>query len=95
MNRFKKRLQETRVQKQISKNQSYYSGGGDKASESTESVQLALKKLRNAYKQNVSSNGGNGSNKENKGLKIVFISILSLAVVGLGIFVYFKLIKAK
>jgi hypothetical protein len=80
---------------QISKNQSYYSGGGDKASESTESVQIALKKLRNAYKQNVSSNGGNGSNKDNKGLKIVFVSVLSLAVVGLGIYAYFNLIKVK
>ena len=77
----------------IKKNQSYYSGGGDRASETTESVQIALKKLRDGYKSVGSDD--NGSNKENKGLKIVFISILSLAVVGLGIFVYFKLIKAK
>ena len=60
-----------------------------------DSVYNALKKLRNAYKQNVSSNGGNGSNKDNKGLKIVFVSILSLAFVGLGIYAYFKLIKGK
>ena len=77
----------------IKKNQSYYSGGGDKASETTESVQIALKKLRDGYK-NVGGDD-NGSNKDNKGLKIVFISILSLAVVGLGIFAYFKLIKGK
>lgn len=77
----------------IKKNQSYYSGGGDRASETTESVQIALKKLRDGYKSVGSDD--NGSNKDNKGLKIVFISILSLAVVGLGIFAYFKLIKAK
>ena len=77
----------------IKKNQSYYSGGGDRASETTESVQVALKKLRDGYKS--VGNDDEGSNKGGKGLKIVFISILSLAVVGLGIFVYFKLIKAK
>jgi len=80
-------------QQRIKKNQSYYSGGGDRASETTEDVQVALKKLRDGYKSVGSDD--NGSNKENKGLKIVFISILSLAVVGLGIFAYFKLIKAK
>lgn len=78
---------------QIKKNQSYYAGGGDKASETTEDVQLALKKLRNGYKD--VGNSADGSNKGNKGLKIVFISILSLAFVGLGIYAYFKLIKRK
>jgi len=75
----------------ISKNQSYYAGGGDRASETTEDVQLALKKLRNGYKE-VGNDDDGGSNK---GGKIVFISIVSLAVVGLGIFAYFKLIKGK
>ena len=78
---------------QISKNQSYYSGGGDRASETTESVQIALKKLRDGYKSVGSDD--NGSNKENKGLKIVFVSILSLSFIALGIYAYFKLIKAK
>jgi muramidase (phage lysozyme) len=78
---------------QISKNQSYYSGGGDKASETTESVQIALKKLRDGYKSVASDD--NGSNNDNKGLKIVFVSVLSLALVGLGIYAYFNLIKVK
>lgn len=37
----------------------------------------------------------NLENKTNKNLKIIFVSVVSLAVVGLGIYVYFKLIKAK
>lgn len=76
---------------QIKKNQSYYAGGGDKASETTESVQIALKKLRDGYKD--VGNDNEGSKKGGKGLKIAFISVLSLAFVGLGIFTYFKLIK--
>ena len=80
------------AKQQISKNQSYYAGGGDRASETTEDVQVALKKLRDGYKE---VGNDDGSNKDGKGGKIVFISILSLAVVGLGIFAYFKLIKAK
>jgi hypothetical protein len=81
------------AKQQISKNQSYYAGGGDRASETTEDVQVALKKLRDGYKE--IGNDDDGSNKDGKGGKIVFISILSLAVVGLGIYAYFKLIKAK
>ena len=81
------------AKQQISKNQSYYSGGGDRASETTEDVQVALKKLRDGYKE--IGNDDDGSNNGNKGGKILFISIVSLAVVGLGIYAYFKLIKAK
>ena len=81
------------AKQQISKNQSYYAGGGDRASETTEDVQVALKKLRDGFK-NVESNNKE-SNKGGKGLKIVFISVLSLAFVGLGIYAYFKLIKGK
>ena len=79
------------AKQQISKNQSYYSGGGDRASETTESVQIALKKLRDGYKD--VGNDDDGSNKGNKALKIVFVSILSLSFIALGIFAYFKLIK--
>ena len=79
------------AKQQISKNQSYYSGGGDRASETTESVQIALKKLRDGYKD--VGNDDDGSNKGNKALKIVFVSILSLSFIALGIYAYLKLIK--
>ena len=79
------------AKQQISKNQSYYSGGGDRASETTEDVQVALKKLRDGYKD--VGNDDDGSNKGNKALKIVFVSILSLSFIALGIYAYLKLIK--
>lgn len=76
----------------IKKNQSYYAGGGDKATETTEEVQVALKNLRNSYKKNI-SNDSNSNNKGNKGLKIIFVSVLSLTIISVGIYAYLKLIK--
>lgn len=75
----------------ISKNQSYYTGGGDKASVKTEDVQEALKKLRKSY--------GTGKDENDKGEKktgrIILFSFIGLTLVGAGIFVYYKFIKKK
>jgi hypothetical protein len=74
----------------IKKNQSYYYGGGDKASIKTEVVQQALKNLRKAYG---TKDKGNGKGK--KGGKIILFSFIGLTLVGAGIFVYYKFIKKK
>ena len=74
----------------IQKNQSYYAGGGDKASESTEEVQKALKDLRNSYGKKKFSI--KESLKGGKKGKIVLYSVIGLSVlgIGIGIFYYFK-----
>jgi muramidase (phage lysozyme) len=67
----------------ISKNQSYYAGGGDRAHVSTEAVQSALKKLRNSY------------GKQQKFLKVsVLVLALTAAIIG-GIVLFSKLSKSK
>lgn len=69
----------------IQKNQSYYTGGGDKASIKTEDVQEALKKLRKSY----------GTGKKNK-KSIIFLSIFgSMALVGTGLILYYTLWNKK
>lgn len=75
----------------IKKNQSYYTGGGDKASIKTEVVQEALKNLRKAY--GTKDNNGKGEGK--KGGKIILFSSLLLILVGGGIFVYDKFFSKK
>jgi hypothetical protein len=74
---------------QISKNQSYYTGGGDKASVKTEDVQEALKKLRKSY------GTGNNDNDKKKTSRIILFSFIGLTLVGAGIFVYYKFVKKK
>jgi hypothetical protein len=78
---------------QISKNQSYYAGGGDVASVKTEVVQDALKKLRKAYGTSDSVIGG--GDKGGKLGKVLLISSIGLILVGAGIFVYDKFFSKK
>jgi hypothetical protein len=77
----------------IKKNQSYYYGGGDKASIKTEVVQQALKNLRKAY--GTKDNNGKGEGGGKKGGKILLFSFIGLTLVGAGIFVYYKFFKKK
>ena len=77
----------------IKKNQSYYTGGGDKASIKTEVVQQALKNLRKAY--GTKDNNGKGEGGGKKGGKILLFSFIGLTLVGAGIFVYYKFFKKK
>lgn len=76
--------------KYISKNQSYYAGGGDVASIKTEVVQQALKNLRKAY-----GTSDGGGTKGGKLGKILLFSSIGLILVGTGIFVYDKFFSKK
>jgi hypothetical protein len=69
----------------IEKNQSYYSGGGDKASVDTAIVQQKLKDLRNNFGNASSQEKSTGGKKSRKGL---IISIVALSVIGIGFAVY-------
>jgi hypothetical protein len=78
----------------VSKNESYYSGGGDKASIKTEDVQVALKKLR-ANKDNlldIKNDKPNTSNdKSNKRIWLgIGLSVLTIGVTGTLIYMYLK-----
>ena len=76
----------------ISKNQSYYSGGGDKASIPTENVQQSLKSLRaNFGNLNKETSKSKGVKKKGKGLFIVG-SILGLGVLSFAIY---KIVKMR
>jgi hypothetical protein len=75
----------------IQKNQSYYSGGGDKASVDTAIVQQKLKDLRNNFGNVSSQEKTTGGKKSRKGL---IISIVALSVIGIGFAVY-KLVTNK
>lgn len=71
---------------QIDKNQSYYAGGGDKASVKTEDVQKALKLLRSKYKA-VDEQDETLKKKNNRG--VIIGSTLILLTLGLvGTFLY-------
>jgi hypothetical protein len=64
---------------QIQKDQSYYSGGGDKASEPTEKVQDALRTLRQ-NKDNVFKDSKIGTDGKNNLTKtIFFVALLTVA----------------
>jgi hypothetical protein len=76
----------------ISKNQSYYSGGGDRASVGTEIVQQKLKDLRNTFNFGSSEQKSTGEKKSRKGL---IISIVALSVIGIGFAVYKLAINKK
>jgi hypothetical protein len=75
---------------QVQKNQSYYSGGGDKASIKTEDVQVALKKLR-ANKDNLLGETKVEDTKDStpaplKKKKIIkIVASIGIAVVVLGV----------
>jgi len=90
--------------RQVQKNQSYYSGGGDKASIKTEDVQVALKKLR-ANKDNLlgetkveediksSSTSTPAPSKKKRIVKIVAsigIAVVVLGVTGTLAYLYLK-----
>ena len=76
----------------ISKDESYYSGGGDKASVPSESAQQALKTLRaNFGNVNNGTTKSKGDKKKGKGLFIVG-SILGLGIISFAIY---KIIKAR
>ena len=62
--------------KMVEKNQSYYSGGGDKASVSTELIQDKLKSLRKGW-NNVTTTAANSGQKKN----ILIAILISLAIV--------------
>ena len=76
----------------VSKNQSYYSGGGDRASVKTEDVQDALKKLRINYDDLFSWKISSGGQKKNR--KWLYITLASIGVIGLGFAIY-KIVKLK
>jgi hypothetical protein len=76
----------------INKNQSYYSGGGDKASVDTEIVQQKLKDLRSTFNLGSSEQKSTGEKKSRKGL---LISIVALSVIGIGFAVYKLAINKK
>jgi hypothetical protein len=75
----------------IKKNQSFYAGGGDKASVNTEIVQEKLKELRRTFKFGSSEEKSTEPKKSKKGL---IITLVSLSVIGIGFAVY-KLVKNK
>lgn len=75
--------------KEIEKNESYYSGGGDKASIPTESVQLALRKLRKSFIKDKNSNVDNKKNKK-KIILLISITSISLVIFILSLYLYNK-----
>ena len=79
--------------KQIKKNESYYSGGGDKASVTTESIQSALKELRKNIKG--TSDDNTDSEVEKKKYYKYFIIGGTLIAIATGIAYYFLIYKKK
>jgi hypothetical protein len=59
----------------VQKNQSYYAGGGDKASEKTEDVQIALKKLRKNI-NNTEEKPNDSPSAKSISLKTIIIGII-------------------
>lgn len=64
---------------QIQKNQSYYSGGGDKASEPSENVQEALRNLRQNKENVFKDSKKNSSSKNNLTKTVFFVALLTVA----------------
>jgi hypothetical protein len=71
----------------VSVNESYYSGGGDRASTDTLAVQVALKDLRK-NKDKVFRGSSNVNQKKTK--RIVFFSFIGITIIGLSIYAYTK-----
>jgi len=78
---------------QIQKNESYYSGGGDKASVTTEAIQSALKELRKNIK-GVSEENTESEVEKKKYYKYFIIGATFIAI-GSGIAYYFLIYKKK
>jgi coproporphyrinogen III oxidase-like Fe-S oxidoreductase len=77
----------------IQKNDSYYSGGGDKASVTTETIQSALKELRKNIK-GVSEENTESEVEKKKYYKYFIIGATFIAI-GSGIAYYFLIYKKK
>jgi len=78
--------------KYVSTNESYYSGGGDKASTDTIAVQNGLRMLRqNKGKVFRGSSSDGSSNPKKK--RIIFFSIIGIALISLSIYAYVKIRK--
>jgi hypothetical protein len=61
--------------KRVQKNESYYSGGGDKATVKTEDVQRELRELRNSYGK--SDNSDEKKNDKKFSVGVVFLALLT------------------
>jgi hypothetical protein len=79
--------------KQIKKNESYYSGSGDKASVTTESIQSALKELRKNIKG--TSEDNTDSEVEKKKYYKYFVVGATFIAIATGITYYFLIYKKK
>ena len=80
--------------KWVNKNESYYSGGGDKARITTEATQEALRKLRKSYKKDGYSENSKTKSSKTKSasgtaLKGVGFGIIFLSVVGFAYGLYY------
>lgn len=78
--------------KWVNKNESYYSGGGDKAHITTEATQEALKKLRKSYKKDGYSESSKSEDKKSgsgQGMKAIGFGIIFLSVVGFAYGLYY------
>jgi hypothetical protein len=75
----------------VNTNESYYSGGGDRASTDTTAVQNALRTLR----QNKGKifRGASSSSGSPKKRRIIFFSIVGIALISLSIYAYVKIRK--
>lgn len=71
----------------VQTNQSYYQGGGDKATTDTLDVQTALKNLRK-NKDSVFKSTFGGDKKNTK--RIVFFSLIGITIIALSIYAYTK-----
>jgi muramidase (phage lysozyme) len=71
----------------VQANQSYYQGGGDRASTDTSAVQQALKNLRK-NKDKVFRTTLGGDKKKSR--RIVFFSIIGITIIGLSIYAFKK-----
>jgi hypothetical protein len=72
----------------VNTNESYYSGGGDRASTDTTAVQNALRTLRqNKGKIFRGASSGSGSPKKRR---IIFFSIIGIALISLSVYAYVK-----
>lgn len=63
----------------VDKNQSYYAGGGDKASETTEAVQSALKKLRESFGKKDTLVKSKSNLMKGIGYGLIMISVVGFA----------------
>ena len=77
---------------QIQKNESYYSGGGDKASVKTEAIQSALKELRKNIKGTSEENKAEIEKKKYYKYFVIGATFIAIAT---GITYYFLIYQKK